>query len=64
MSPLSMPGMQPFWVGYVGADRGLGFQGQYFSFGGLVPLTTDVVDGTWFLDGRAPSDHGQHAILR
>ncbi len=53
MSALSAPGLQPFWVGYVGADRGLGFQGQYFSFGGLVPLTTDVIDGTWFLDGRA-----------
>lgn len=53
MAPLSMPGVQPFWLGYVGADRGLGFQGQYFSFGGLLPITTDVLDGTWFVDGRA-----------
>jgi hypothetical protein len=53
MAPLSMPGLQPFWVGYVGADRGLGFQGQYFSFGGLLPITTDMLDGTWFFDGRA-----------
>ncbi|HVU86682.1 MAG TPA: right-handed parallel beta-helix repeat-containing protein [Pirellulales bacterium] len=53
MAPLSMPGLQPFWLGYVGADRGLGFQGQYFSAGGLFPITTDMMDGTWFVDGRA-----------
>lgn len=53
LAPLSMPGLQPFWLGYVGADRGLGFQGQYFSAGGFFPITTDMMDGTWFFDGRA-----------
>ncbi|HEY1598998.1 MAG TPA: right-handed parallel beta-helix repeat-containing protein [Pirellulales bacterium] len=61
MSPLSTPGLQPFWVGYVGADRGLGFQGQYLSAGGLLPITTDMLDGTWFVDARAhvTADYGQ-----
>lgn len=49
---MSLPGAQRIWGGFVGADRGLGYQGSYFSLGGFVPLTTDVMDGTWFLDGR------------
>jgi len=52
MGALSVPGAERVWGGFVGADRGLGYQGSYFSVGGLAPLTTDVFDGTWFFDGR------------
>ncbi|HEY2839523.1 MAG TPA: right-handed parallel beta-helix repeat-containing protein [Pirellulales bacterium] len=61
MSAMSLPGAQRIWGGFVGADRGLGYQGSYFSVGGLAPLTTDVLDGTWFFDGRGhvATDNGR-----
>ncbi|MBI2823262.1 MAG: right-handed parallel beta-helix repeat-containing protein [Planctomycetia bacterium] len=52
LAPLSVPGLERFWVGFVGADRGLGYTGSYGSIGGLLPITTDMLDGTWFFDGR------------
>ena len=35
-----------FRRGFAGADRGLGYRGSYASLGGLVPITTDGLDGT------------------
>ena len=52
MGALSVPGVERVWGGFVGADRGLGYRGSYFSVGGVAPLTTDMLDGTWFFDGR------------
>ena len=59
VSAMSLPGAQRIWGGFVGADRGLGFEGSYFSLGGIAPLTTDMLDGTWFFDGRGHVSTGQ-----
>lgn len=57
--PVIGPDVSPFpygvdyWFEVTGADRGLGYQGSFFTVGGLFPYAHDDVGGMWFVEGRA-----------
>ena len=40
------------YLGFTGVDEGLGFQGSYFTLGGLFPFYYDPFGGTWYSDDR------------
>jgi hypothetical protein len=42
-----------YWFEVTGANRGLGYQGSYFTVGGLFPYAHDDAGGMWFVEGRA-----------
>ena len=53
------PNVSPFpygvdyWFELNGADKGLGYEGMFFTVGGLFPYAHDDMGGMWFLEGRA-----------
>ncbi|MDA7978780.1 MAG: right-handed parallel beta-helix repeat-containing protein [Pirellulales bacterium] len=49
----TLPGtMEHLYLGFTGVDEGLGFEGSFFTLGGLFPFYHDGFDGTWFSDDR------------
>lgn len=50
----TVPGNFPehLYLGFTGVDEGLGFEGSYFTVGGLFPFYTDGWNGIWYNDDR------------
>ena len=47
------------YLGATGADRGLGYEGSFYTLGGFVPLVEDGWGGVWNVDTRnSLSDYG------
>ena len=57
--PELVPSVSPFpygvdyWFEVTGADKGLGYEGMFFTVGGLFPYAHDDLGGMWFVEGRA-----------
>jgi hypothetical protein len=48
-----------FYLGATGADRGLGYDGSFYTLGGFIPLVEDGWGGVWNVDTRnSLSDFG------
>jgi len=48
-----------YWFELNAADQGVGYEGSFFSVGGLFPYAHDDLGGMWFVEARAHvSEHG------